>query len=83
MNAEFKADPCHSAHRLLVAASIMVTAFTAIGILLDASQDIGGLTVSRAILAAAAILMACSFRLSGNGRDKLRDAARTHFLVPR
>ena len=131
MNAEFKADPFRFAHRPLVAASIMVTGLTAIGILLDASQDIGRLTVSLAILAAAAIMMACSFRLSGklvnyaffadrlpyvvfplaslsvgvltgamklvfmtglagnlllfilNGRDNLRDAVRTYFLIPR
>jgi hypothetical protein len=129
MNAEFKAHPFHFTHRLSVAASIMVTGFTATGILLDASQDIGRLTVSLAIFAAAAFLMACSFRLSGkldrysffadglpfvvfpltslsigvatramkflmiglagilllfilNGRDNLRDAVRTHFLVP-
>jgi hypothetical protein len=125
MNAEFIADPFRFAHRPLLAASIVVTGLMAIGILLDASQDIGRLTVSLAILATAAIMMACSFRLSGklvdglpyivfplaslsvgvatgaikfvfltglagslllfilNGRDNLRDAVRTYFLIPR
>jgi hypothetical protein len=131
MNAEFIADPFRFAHRPLLAASIVVTGLMAIGILLDASQDIGRLTVSLAILATAAIMMTCSFRLSGklvhyrffadglpyivfllaslsvgvatgaikfvfltglagslllfilNGRDNLRDAVRTYFLIPR